>query len=136
MKKYTCIVVTVSIILIAAFFLMPQNKDVRETAKIPAATAAERLGYFASHGWAVDELYSQNITIPEVFSAAYEGYADLQDKQGLPLRRHKGEAAELFVYRVNNYGEGMLAELIVCDGIITASMIYSEEQGVKQLAVQ
>ena len=56
----------------------------------------------------------------------------LQDEQGLPLRRHKGEEAQLYVYQVKNYspdGKNMLAELIVCNNVAVASMIYSEDQG-------
>jgi hypothetical protein len=53
----------------------------------------------------------------------------MQDKQGLPLRKYAGRDAKLFVYEISNYSpdnQKMLAELLVCDDIAVASMVYSE----------
>ena len=94
--------------------------------------------YFASHGWEVEEIAEKNITIPADFSQGYEQYAQLQDKQGLPLREYAGRNAQLYVYDVKNYSpesRKMLAELLVCDDTAIASMVYSEDGGSLRLAV-
>ena len=90
----------------------------------------QRIGYFASHGWEAEEISEKDITIPSEFSDVYEEYARMQDKQGLPLRKYTGKNAKLFVYEISNYSpdnQKMLAELLVCDDIAVASMVYSED---------
>ena len=86
----------------------------------------------------MEEICSKTVAIPDDFSAAYEEYALLQDKQGMPLREYAGEDAQLYVYEVKNYSPDsrkMLAELLVCDDTAVASMIYSEDGGSLRLAV-
>ena len=133
MTTRTKIAIISGIILVVGFIFMPEAKNSDTSASaVNAETAAERIDYFASHGWEVEELYNQRIIIPSEFSAVYEEYVMLQDEQGLPLRKHKGEEAQLYVYQVKNYspdGKNMLAELIVCNNVAVASMIYSEDQG-------
>lgn len=95
-----------------------------------AGSVSERFDYFASHGWEVEEVSVRDITIPSDFSGGYADYAALQDKQGLTLRQCAGKQAQLYVYDVKNYSPGsqkMLAELIVCESSIVASLIYSED---------
>lgn len=98
----------------------------------------KRINYFASHGWEAEEISEKDITIPTEFSAAYEEYARIQDKQGLPLRKYTGRAAKLFVYEIKNYSPDnmkMLAELIVCDDTAAASLVYSEDGGSLRMPV-
>ncbi len=90
----------------------------------------QRIGYFASHGWEAEEISEKDISIPSSFSDFYEEYARMQDKQGLPLRKYAGRSAKLFVYEIKNYApenRKILAELLVCDNIAVASMVYSED---------
>ncbi len=106
--------------------------DDTSAVSIAAENAAQRISYFASHGWEVEEISERCVTIPESFSSVYEEYALIQDKQGLPLRRYAGRNARLFVYEVKNYSpqnKKMLAELLVCDNTAVASMVYSEDSG-------
>ena len=106
--------------------------DDTSAVSISAENAAQRISYFASHGWEVEEISERCVTIPESFSSVYEEYALMQDKQGLPLRRYAGRNARLFVYEVKNYSpqnKKMLAELLVCDNTAVASMVYSEDSG-------
>jgi hypothetical protein len=106
--------------------------DDTSAVSIAAKNAAQRISYFASHGWEVEEISERCVTIPESFSSVYEEYALMQDKQGLPLRRYAGRNARLFVYEVKNYSpqnKKMLAELLVCDNTAVASMVYSEDSG-------
>ena len=98
----------------------------------------QRIDYFASHGWEAEEVSEKNITIPYEFSSLYEIYASMQDKQGLPLRKYAGKTAKLFVYEIKNYNpynKKMLAELLVCDNIAVASMVYSEDGGSLRMPV-
>jgi hypothetical protein len=130
---------TIFIATAAAFALAAcSEKDETPISAVTAADAAERISYFASHGWEVKEISEQSVTIPESFSQVYEEYAVMQDKQGLPLRRYAGRNARLFVYEVKNYSpenKKMLAELLVCDNTAVASMVYSEDSGSIRLPV-
>ena len=107
-------------------------------AAIPAGESSQRIDYFASHGWEVEEISERTVTIPTEFSSVYEEYALMQDRQGLPLRKYAGRNAKLFVYEVKNYSpdsKKMLAELLVCDDTAVASMVYSEDSGSIKLPV-
>lgn len=141
MKKKTIILIAAAAAISAAIFIAPDKK---QTANIPksdytaASTISERMEYFALHGWEVEEICCKNVTIPEDFSNVYEEYAQLQDKQGLPLREYAGKNAQLYVYDVKNYNpdnKNMLAELLVCDNTAIASMVYSDDGGSLKLAV-
>lgn len=117
----------------AAFALAAcsRNEDI-PVSSVAVESVSQRIGYFASHGWEVEEISEKNISIPSSFSEKYEEYALMQDKQGLPLRRYAGRDARLYVYEVKNYSpdcKKMLAELIVCDNTAVASMVYSEDSG-------
>jgi hypothetical protein len=128
---------------IAAIIIIPRrisnnNITVPESDPTAAATSAERIDYFASHGWEVEEICCRNVTVPSEFSEIYEEYAVIQDKQGLPLREYAGKNALLYMYEVKNYSpdnQKMLAELLVCDDIAVASMVYSEDGGSIRMAV-
>lgn len=140
MKKYYKIVIAVSIILVAGFILIPEKeKNGISPASVAAATVSERISYFALHGWEVEEMFSKNITIPSQFSESYESFAEIQDKQRLPLREYKGKDAVLYTYRITNYNpdnKNLLAELIVCDDIAVSSIIYAEDDTEYILSVQ
>ncbi|MBQ8297711.1 MAG: DUF4830 domain-containing protein [Ruminococcus sp.] len=141
MRKKTKLILAAGAVLTTAVILMPKKESplrVPESAPTAAASVSDRIGYFASHGWEVEEICSKNITIPEDFSAVYEEYAALQDKQGMPLREYAGRNAQLYVYEVKNYSpesRKLLAELLVCDGTAVASMVYSEDGQSLKMAV-
>ncbi|MBP7187420.1 MAG: DUF4830 domain-containing protein [Ruminococcus sp.] len=132
MKKLTLLLIGTALAVGAVIVLraVPRYDDEPEEVFVPASTAAERLDYFASHGWETEEISEKPMTIPSVFSQEYEEYARIQDKQGLPLRGFAGRSAELYLFKVKNYSPDnmkMMAELIVCDDIAVASMVYSED---------
>ena len=128
-------------VVAAAVILFPgrsQPESVPPAQTVAAASVSDRISYFASHGWEVEEIAGRQVTVPAEFSQVYEEYARLQDKQGLPLRDYAGRNAELYVYEVKNYSpesRKMLAELLVCDDTAIASMVYSEDGGSLRLAV-
>lgn len=135
MNKKAKIFIAAGVILTAAVILIPKKENpytVPKSAYTAAASVSDRIGYFASHGWEVEEIYSRNITIPTEFTSAYEEYAQLQDKQGMPLREYAGKDAQVYVYEVKNYSpdsKKLMAELLVCDDTAIASMVYSEDGG-------
>ena len=116
MKKLTLLLIGTALAVGAVIVLgaVPRYDDEPEEVFVPASTAAERLDYFASHGWETEEISEKPMTIPSVFSQEYEEYARIQDKQGLPLRRFAGRSAELYLFKVKNYSPDnlkMMAEL-------------------------
>jgi len=141
MKRKIKILIAASVAAAAVIILMPKKDDpykVPESGYTAAASVSDRIGYFASHGWEVEEICSRNITIPNNFSAVYEEYAQLQDKQGMPLREYAGKNAQIYVYEVKNYSpesKKLLAELLVCDDTAVASLVYSEDGGSLKMAV-
>ncbi len=141
MKKQTVILISAAAVLILAAFFAPPKQNanrVPESDCTSASTVSERIEYFASHGWEVEEISGKSVTIPTEFTSAYEEYALMQDKQGLPLREYAGRNAQLYVYEVKNYSpesRKMLAELLVCDNTAIASMVYSEDGGSLRLSV-
>lgn len=141
MKKRTFILFSAAVAMGAAIIFLPGKESGTkspEKKRIPASAVSERIDYFASHGWEVEEIAGKEITIPSDFSQAYEEYAMIQDKQGLPLREYAGRNGQLYVYEVKNYSpesKKMLAELIVCDDTAVASMVYSDDGGTVRLSV-
>lgn len=137
MKKFLLIsVILTAVVLIAVFLPEKEEKQVSKT--VPAMTAGQRIDYFASHGWEVEETAEKQVIIPSEFSGIYEEYALIQDKQGLPLREYAGKNAVLYEYEVKNYSpesRKILAELLVCGDTAVASLIYSEDGGSIKLAV-
>lgn len=140
-KKKIFILILIAVAIYAAIFLIPEKSPEPETPEktvVSASTPSERIDYFASHGWEVEEIAGKDITIPSDFSEAYEEYAVMQDRQGLPLREYAGKNARLYVYEVRNYrpeNKKMLAELLVCEDTAIASMVYSEDGGSIRLSV-
>ena len=123
---------------IIMFFPDGKGEKPPETEAVAATTVSDRINYFASHGWEVEEIAGKMVTIPSDFSPVYEEYAKIQDKQGLPLRKFAGRDALLYVYQVKNYSpdsKKMLAELLVCDDTAIASLVYSEDGGSLKMAV-
>ena len=141
MKKKIFFLALIAIIIYAVIFFTAEKseKNTEEVkSEIPASTTAERINYFSMHGWEVEEISGKNIVIPSEFSGEYEEYAEIQDKQGLPLRDYAGKNGCLYVYEVRNYSPEnmkMYAELIVCEDKIIASLVYSEDGGSVRLPV-
>ena len=125
MKKIALMILSAAAFALAACSRKSDPPDI-----VTAGDVSARIGYFASHGWDAEEISERAVTIPAVFSEAYERYAVMQDRQGLPLRSFAGRDAQLFVYEIKNYSpknKRMLAELLVCDGTAAASAVYSED---------
>lgn len=140
MKKLSFLIFAAAAASVMTVLILKADKtpDIPASPPVSASDVAERMDYFASHGWEVEEIGEKSITIPTDFSQVYEEYAAIQDKQGLPLREYAGKNAKLYVYKVKNYSpesRNMLAELLVCDNTAVASMVYSEDGGKLKMSV-
>lgn len=140
MKKIHAVILTAGIILTACIVFIPEKEEKPEPiARVSAGTPTERINYFSLHGWEAEEIFSRDIVIPNEFSESYEVFAQLQDKQKLPLREYKGSNAILYTYRIKNYNpdeKNLMAELIVCDGKAISSAIYDENNSDYIISVQ
>ncbi len=129
-KKFVVTAIMIAVALCAVIIIFPDNKETPENtgnAVTDASDTEHRTAYFASHGWEVEEISVKDITIPSDFSSAYEEYAVIQDKQGLPLREYAGRNAQVYTYNIMNYSPDsrkMYAELLVCDNTAIASVVY------------
>lgn len=140
MKKSTAVIlISAAVILAVIVILFPDSRTYEnEPQLIPAATVSQRISFFASHGWEVEEVSVRDIVIPAEFTGEYAEYAEIQRSQHLPLDRFKGHSGKIYIYNVKNYSpesHKMLAELIVCDDTAAASLVYSEDGGSIRLSV-
>ncbi len=102
------------------------SNHVQETksvsAAISASTDAERLEYLSAFGWKTAEKYeTKELTIPQRWNEVYLDYNEVQKNQGFDLTDYKGRKVTLYTYTVTNYKnikEGIVADMLVCDGIL------------------
>ncbi|MBE6844257.1 MAG: DUF4830 domain-containing protein [Ruminococcus sp.] len=96
-----------------------------------------REAYLNLKGWDVDLISGSSIRIPESFEGIYSTYAEIQKKQNLPLESYKGETAERFLYKVNNYNGDydVYAELLISGNeLVAAALIQQTPDGfIKEL---
>lgn len=92
------------------------------SAAISASTEEERQKYLTSVGWETEKEYeTKEIIIPEQWNNIYTDYNEVQKNQGFDLTDYKGRKVTLYTYKVTNYKgieEGIVADMLVCDGIL------------------
>ncbi len=67
-------------------------------------TEEKRQQLLSELGWQVKEVYSsQKVIIPKEFDETYFKYNELQKKQGLNLKPHRGKKADKYTYIIENY---------------------------------
>ena len=105
----------------------PEQAD--DAAVFPDAYSREY--YLNLCGWEVTLLSEREVVIPQEWTAPYEKYAQLQEKQGFALAECKGKAALLCTYAVENYGgsEPVRAELLICEDRLAAGSLYALSGG-------
>jgi len=91
--------------------------------KRAAKTEEQRQAFLAALGWEVSEkpVSAEEVTIPKRFDSVYAAYNELQQTQGLDLRRCRGKTCTRYTYDVKNYpenAEGVQLNLLVCRGKI------------------
>lgn len=122
-KKWTAFICGCVICGLAAtvtgYWLNERKNTVYE---YPVENAADCTELLLKHGIAVCQppYVVQKITLPVQENKTYEAYLRLQDSQGLPLRDHGGEAADMYIYE-DASNDGALVTLIVCKGEIVAA---------------
>ena len=74
---------------------------------VKADTEEKRQELIKALGWDVKEVYShQKVIIPKEFDEIYFKYNELNKKQGLNLKPHRGKMAEKYTYIIENYPDG------------------------------
>lgn len=87
---------------------------------IPAGTETERQLWLFAQGWKGREISMQEITIPDADDPVFAAYAAMQAEQGLPLERYTGQAAQRYVYELEQ--SPLYAELLTVDGALVGAM--------------
>ena len=129
MKKRHILCVLAGAALLGGMLWLLRTPDTTDNVVLyPDAYSREY--YLNLCGWQVTLLQEDTVTIPRQFNQTYAAYSQLQEKQGFPLSRHKGEQALRCTYQVENYGGDVpvRAELLLCGGVIVAGSIYTLEQ--------
>ena len=87
----------------------------------------ERIALIRACGYETSDCEASTVTVPEVFSAVYEDYNDLQKKQGFDLSLFKGETVIRYTYTVTNYpsDETVLIHMLVNDGVLIGADVMS-----------
>lgn len=106
-----------------------------------AANTEERLEFLRSCGWEIDpdSETTQQIQIPERFTAVYENYNQLQLQQGYDLAKYAGESCTLYSYTVLNYPDSnqtVLADIYVYKDRIIGGDVHSTNLNGFMIAVK
>lgn len=117
------VLVVTGVAVIALTFLSNHlEKSQSVSAVISASTDEERRNYLATFGWETDkEFEEKELTIPESWNQVYSDYNEVQMNQGFDLSDYKGKKVTLYTYTINNYKnqkQGIVADMLVCDGIL------------------
>ncbi|MCH5321640.1 MAG: DUF4830 domain-containing protein [Eubacterium sp.] len=114
--------VTGVIVVILTFVSNHTAESQSVSAVISASTDEERRNYLATFGWETDaEFEEKSLTIPQSWNQVYTDYNEVQVNQGFDLSDYKGKKVTLYTYTVNNYKDskqGIVADMLVCDGIL------------------
>ena len=102
-------------------------KKARELAQSCYDDPEERIALIRACGYETSDCEASTVTVPEVFSAVYEDYNDLQKKQGFDLSLFKGETVIRYTYTVTNYpsDETVLIHMLVNDGVLIGADVMS-----------
>ena len=90
-----------------------------------------RINFLRQFGWEVKPtpLEEKSVVIPSTFDSVFEGYNELQLKQGLDLSKYKRKEVTRYTYEVTNYEgyEGkVFANMIVYRGRVIGGDLCTE----------
>lgn len=109
-------------VVVLSFTSNHLDKAESVSAVVSASTDKERRDYLASFGWELsEESEEKELTIPADWNEVYNSYNEIQKRQGFDLAGYKGKKVELFTYFITNYEEkteGIVADMLVCDGVL------------------
>lgn len=117
------ILAVTGIIVIFLTFVSNHTQDGKSvSAQVSASTDSQRRDYLSSYGWETDDKFeTKELTIPERWNDVYIDYNEIQQNQGFDLTDYKGRKVTLYTYKITNYegeSEGIVADMLVCDGIL------------------
>ncbi len=71
-------------------------------------TEEDRIKFLEQFGWKTSgtPIETAEITIPKEFDKIFNGYNELQKRQGLNLEKYKNKTVTRYTYEITNYGEG------------------------------
>lgn len=126
------------IVSAAAFLIFHNKKEISDnSSEIILSDEYSREAYLNLKGWDVSLIKSEKISIPSSFEGTYKAYAQIQEKQKLPLKKYKGQQADRYLYAINNYNGDQLvyAELLIVDNkLVSGALIgLSPESFIKEL---
>lgn len=131
LKKIIVFILLVAVCGVIFMFCMKKD-DLPDKEKVILSNATERESYLNIKGWDVTQIDSDEVQIPEDFDGVYKTYAQVQQKQKLPLNEYKGKRVERFLYRVNNYNGAseIYAELLISENnLVAAALIQQTPDG-------
>ena len=90
---------------------------------------SDMIGFLRRFGYEVDPVpvETAHIVIPEEFNSIFEQYNEIQRAQGLNLKRCAGKEADVYTFKVTNYGtdDEVYATLFIRGNEIIAGDICS-----------
>lgn len=138
-KKKLVIIIALALLILGVTIAVFSRVDFSNNAhsqsgkySLLADNNENRISFLSQFGWKINEepMEVSDIIIPEEFNEVYENYNEIQNKQGLDLRKYKGKSCKKYVYEVLNYpgrSKGIRASIIVCNGKVIAGDISSSE---------
>lgn len=132
MKKKIICSGAVLIICAGIFVICRLKKPSEDNKAIILESSYSREAYLNIKGWDVKEMSSETVRVPESFDGIYKEYADIQEKQKLPLNEYKGKEVRRFLYNVTNYNSenNVCAELLISENrLIACAIIENKPNG-------
>ncbi|MBQ3567031.1 MAG: DUF4830 domain-containing protein [Oscillospiraceae bacterium] len=127
LKKIVVFILLVAVCGVIFLFCMKKD-ELSDKEKVILSNATERESYLNIKGWDVTQISSDEVQIPGDFEGVYKVYAQVQQKQSLPLAEYKGRSVERFLYRVNNYNgdSEIYAELLISENNLVAAALIQQ----------
>ncbi len=116
------LVLTGAVVIVLTFISNHLIESKSVSAVISASTDEERRNYLAGFGYELaEDCEEKMLTIPQSWNQVYTDYNEIQVNQGFDLTAYKGKKVTLYTYTITNYkdiSEGMVADMLVCDGVL------------------
>ena len=129
-------VVAVSVALLAALIaILPAVNAESDAAAVNTdfrniSDEYDMVEFLKQFGYEVDPVPVEKLTvlIPDEFNSVFEKYNRIQRAQGLNLKRYAGKEAEIYTFKVTNYGvDNVFATLFIRNERVIAGDICSAD---------
>lgn len=136
-KKFLIILFLAAVCAVLFLVCTHKSGNPDTDSSIILSDSYSREAYLNIKGWDVSLIKSDTIKIPQDFDGIYSEYAQIQQKQKLPLENYKGKKADRFLYKINNYnGDNVVfAELLIAENRLVAAALIgnSPDSFIKEL---